>query len=300
MIGIISNPVTSTKSHNGGWTWALQHLLGCQHIEKDPKKFKDYDTLIINEGVNYKEGVYNFFGGVQQSTIKKILALSEFKGQLFIINEKLDFKHLFKKRKELNHLIDISIKEPIVLKTDNYYKNKLIIGDSHSISVYKPGYSISRNDGKTLFGFLRDVNIKEYKNYKDLITYFGNIDIRFHLARQKNPIKATRELALRYVDFCYATKAKPVCLLPIEDEGRKIPKTGKYKGRNFFGSRELRKNLVSLFNDILQSHFLDCYIWPSEWYDEGYVFENKMELRQSVHLRPTSYINYKITQQSLF
>jgi len=298
MIGIISNPVLSNKSHNGGWTLAMKSLLETRFelecfIEKDESKFNEYDILVINEGVNYRSGSYNFFGGVQNSTIKKIEALSNYNGKVYTINEIFDFNDLFSKRKELNVLEGTKMPEVNMISSSYEYETKkLIIGDSHSISVYKPGYSISRNDGKTLYRFLKNNKNKYFEHLDDLIVYFGNIDVRFHLPRQKNPIIATRKLALEYVDWCFKTKAKPVCLLPVETEERKIPKTGQYKGENFFGSRSLRRSLVKEFNDILQAHFLDCYTWPEKWYDVDYDFTQEMELRQSVHLRPESYMNY--------
>lgn len=300
MIGVISNPVTSDKSHNGGWTLVLKNYLENYFnteiiIEKDFKKFNFYDKIIINEGVNYKEGVYNFFGGVTEDTKNKIISLSKYQGDLFIVNDNLCFYDLFNKRKELNEFINLKMPTIKVINTINQFDKKIIVGDSHSISVYKPGYGISRNDGKTLFSFLRNHNNDRYYTKRDdVITYFGNIDIRFHLPRQENPIKATENLAIEYVNWCWKTKAKPVCLLPIESEDRKIPGTGKYKGQNFYGTRQLRRSLVKIFNNILQSHFLDCYVWPEHWYDDDYDFTKEMELKQSVHLRPTSYMNYNI------
>ena len=53
-----------------------------------------------------------------------------------------------------------------LLKTSD----KLVLGDSHSISVYKEGHTISRNDGKTLKGFLN----KGLQNYKVSCLTIGN------------------------------------------------------------------------------------------------------------------------------
>ena len=77
-------------------------------------------------------------------------------------------------------------------------------------------------------------------------------------------------------------------LLPIEPETRKIPGTGQYEGKNFYGSREERVRMVEEFNGMLELE-IDCLKWPSEWYEPGFDVESVMEARQSVHLRPTAY-----------
>lgn len=319
MMGITSNVPTRLTSHNGGWSYVCKDL--CENIFKEKVEFvneksdlESYDILIINEGVNYREGSYNFFGGVQEPTKIKLSKLQNFNGDLFCINEFIDLNDLVAKRKDLNGF-EFNYKTPKVIKTDSVLDN-LIIGDSHSVSVYKPGYCISRNDGKTLFGFLKDPNkyiygdalidpIKYNKKYNKLITYFGNIDIRFHLCRQSYPVEATKKLALQYVDWCKKNNATPVCLLPIENEDRKIPKTGLYKGQPFYGTKELRSQLVILFNQILELNFLDdCITWPAQWYHKDYDFTINMEARQSVHLSP-NYYKYKdqfiiTNQQTLF
>ena len=76
----------------------------------------------------------------------------------------------------------------------------LVLGDSHAVSAYKPGANISRNDGKTLYGILKE-GMQNYipEGTKHLISYFGNIDIRHHLGRQKDPLFSTIKLAEDYI-----------------------------------------------------------------------------------------------------
>lgn len=309
MAGIISNPVKSLNSHNGGWTMVCKSILE-NHFnstidvitEKD--NWDDYEVLVINEGVNFKPGSYNFFGGVQDSTINKLNKYFNFKGEIYSINSLVDYNEMCSKRKELKNETRFFRDQKVI--DVSKVNNKLILGDSHSVSIYKPGYSISRNDGKTLFGFLKDPTKFLNGNYSEIITYFGNIDIRFHICRQLDPISALDDLVSKYVDFCFKYNATPVCLLPIESEDRKIPKTGLYLGQPFFGSRSLRRDLVKRFNEKIQSHFLKCYVWPDEWYEEDFDFTTQMEARQSVHLRPSSYshinrlVDNNLIQTSLF
>ena len=106
MIGVISNPVKSLNSHNGGWTLVTKNLLEDKFDQSidvltDKDDWNNYDILIINEGVNYKSGVYNFFGGVSDGTKLRLDKLNNFKGQLFSINEHINYNDMCLKRKEL-------------------------------------------------------------------------------------------------------------------------------------------------------------------------------------------------------
>ena len=80
-------------------------------------------------------------------------------------------------------------------------------------------------------------------------------------------------------------------MLPIEDESRKIPGTGLYKDKPFFGTKEERTYYVNEFNALLKrgaNHYNYNLI---EWdfnYEDGLSFD-EMESRQSVHLKPKSY-----------
>lgn len=296
LIGIIANPATRDTSHNGGWTRVLKSIIqestgNSVDILTEKDSWEGYESYFISEGVNFREGKFNFFGGISEQVIERFNKFINLKSEcIYCFNEPIDYMIPIEKRKELSMFAFDEIVEPLLLKTENRFKDKLIIGDSHSVSIYKPGYSIKRLDGKTLYGFLKAPENYILQEYDELITYFGNIDVRFHLARQKDPIKATQELVLEYIEFCWLSGAKPTCLLPIEDKSRKIPKTGLYKGEKYFGSRELRMEIVECFNEHLKSHFLDCLQWPAEWYGCDYDFEKHMESRQSVHLAPKYYM----------
>lgn len=290
IVGLVSNPAKSLNSHNGGWTLILKSIFKADILtEKD--NWDDYDELILSEGVNYKEGVFNFFGGVQDSFYIKLDKLNSFNGKVYCVNDMIDYNIVCNKRKELKSLSCNKI--PEILNINNL-NNKLILGDSHSISVYKPGYSINRNDGKTLNGFLK-IGLKNYipDNVDDLIFYAGNIDVRFHIHRfggRKAIVNLIRELFKQLVNL-NIKNITLVSLLPIEDESRKIPGTGLYKGEPFFGSKQQRTYYVNEFNSLLKRG-CDHYGYNLiEWdfnYENGLSFDD-MESRQSVHLRPKSY-----------
>jgi hypothetical protein len=299
MIGVISNPVQRLTSHNGGWTLVVKSILENKfNTEIDILTEKDdwnkYHALVINEGINYKFGSYNFFGGVSQQVFDKLDKFKQFKGDIYS-TEDVDYNHLCNSRKELNNLSSNNYRIPEVIKM-SHQSNKLILGDSHSVSVFKPKYCISRNDGKTLHGFLKN-GIKSYVNdsIKELIFYAGNIDVRFHIGRQITPSNSIEDLCFKLENQLKELKIEKISLvglIPIEAETRKIPKSGQYKGKNFFESRGERQFYVKHFNrcfkEICKRNNWKFLEWSFD-YDEELSFDD-MEARQSVHLRPTSYM----------
>jgi hypothetical protein len=277
IIGILNNPATSNNSHSAGMVNIVSKLLTAdvltQHDDWDT-----YDELIVYHGTNFKKGVYNVIGGISDDVLNRCNKLQNYSKSV----KSLDGFQLndFSIKRKINLYNDHNDFEEINLPS----KQKVLIGDSHSISVWPDeSYSINRIDGKTLHGFLNNPTIADYY-------YFGNIDIRFHLPRQSDPVMATRELVERYISYAKINNARVSCLLPVESENRKIPSTGLYKGRKFFGSRELRVSLVDIFNNQLLNSGLDVNVWPKRWYDDIEFYENEvMEPRQSVHIRPKFY-----------
>ena len=310
--GVIGNPPQSMFSHNAGWTKTLKSIIEhkCKMdvpiiTEKD--NWNDYDQILLSEGVNFT-GSFNFFGGVQQKQIDRLKKLYEFKGSVKSLSGLLDYNIPMEKRKELQEY-DWKFEIPDQIDILDL-SDKLVLGDSHSVSVHKKGHTISRNDGKTLRGFLN----KGIENYipfgtKELIFYAGNIDMRFHMF---NP-KRSGDYTVHCVDLISRLEAqlldleldKITCvkLIPIEDESRKIPGTGKLDNQNFHGSREERSQAVLLFNDLLESmckrNSFDILSWDFD-YNYPLSFDH-MEARQSVHIRPSSYMfNENKNQNELF
>jgi hypothetical protein len=181
----------------------------------------------------------------------------------------------------------------------------LVIGDSHSISAWVPGAAIERNDGKTLHGALNlgfGHWLQHYPGLTKLRTYFGNIDIRFHLCRQPMPQKAAIELAARYVaelikcrDLFGVKEIEVVAALPIEDESRVLPKTGYYKGQPFYGNWADRTAVQWLFNSHLENLCIANGFWFIKWpehfmNDERQLTFDVMEKPRSVHISPQHYL----------
>lgn len=293
IIGVLNNPATSENSHSAGMVNIVAKLFNAD-VLKENDNWDQYQKLIIYHGVNFRPGKFNIIGGINDDVLLRAQKLNNYKGELY----SLDGFQLndFSKVRKLNlydHVENINLIE--LPKRRN-----LVIGDSHSLSVWpNENYEISRNDGKTLFGFLK-LNI-DLSNYDHIIMYFGNIDLRFHLARQEDPVEATKKLFKRYIDYASKYNVTLTTLLPVEDESRKIPQSGQYKGHNFFGSKELRKHLREIANKIIIESGLPYIEWPSSYLNQdGDLSFEAMEPKQSVHLRPKYYIKNFQKQPKLF
>lgn len=295
MLNLLGSVPTRLNSHNAGWTLCLASIIkqrfGYEPTIMDEKSnFEDFKFIVINNGVNYKENVWNFFGGVSESTLIKLDKLKSYMGSLVSFNEPINFNTLLN-RKEIDSVPD---KEVTVLNTWDM-PNSLTIGDSHSLSIYDSG-GLKRIDGKTLHGFLKDPFLyMPRKQYSSVTFYFGNIDIRFHVCRFGSMSDNVIELANKYTSFANNYSKKYGCivnlqgLLPIEDESRKIPGTGMYKGKPYYGTQTMRDDARILFNSKLEEHskFMRFY-YLDPWLKSPLSFDD-MEARQSVHVRPSSY-----------
>ena len=293
-------------SHKSAWTYMLKHQLNhvglnCDVLTKNDN-VHDYDAWFIVLPMEF-QGSYNLFGGAQDDTAERMQRLLDFKGPIFCINREMPdigkfaesrMKSCSQKWSELDteKLSEISknIKTiDLTLESDTF-----VLGDSHSVSAYKPGANISRNDGKTLYGVLKE-GMQSYipEGTKHLISYFGNIDIRHHLGRQKDPLFSTIKLAedyIKHLEELNIPKITVVALLPIEHEERRIPKTGWHKGSPFIGTQEARTDIMIAFNQVArrlcEEKGWEFKEWPRHWYETHpkEFADTYMEKPGSVHL----------------
>jgi len=298
VVGMLNNVGSSQSHHGGGYYHVMLNILKSEHpgdldVNPDPSTWNEYERLYILEGVNYQENVFNFIGGPQPEHRAKLEAVANYKGLAIAVNVPIDL-NVFNKRFNIDHQFTaINCIDFARLHANN--TKKLVRGDSHSLSAWRPGFGLDRTDGKTLFGFLKDADslIKEWnQKYDEVVLYFGNIDIRFHLMRQDNPAEAVGSLIRRYVEFAKKlNNATLVNLLPVEHESRKLPGTGLYLKQPYFGTRQERARLVDTANRIMNNSGLKTLQWPNEWIDEdGIKMFEYMEPKQSVHLKPKYYM----------
>jgi hypothetical protein len=299
VVGMLNNVGSSTSHHGGGYYHVMLNILKSENplgdldVNPDPSTWNEYERLYILEGVNYQENTFNFIGGPQPEHRAKLEAMTKFKGLLIAVNVPIDL-NVFNKRFGLDYQFPtINCIDFARLHSDT--TRKLVRGDSHSLSVWRPGFGLDRTDGKTLFGFLKDTDSlieKWNEKYDETVTYFANIDLRFHLMRQPDPKQATKDLFTRYVEFSSKLKNNTIVgLLPVENESRKLPGTGLYLKKPFFGTRNERMELREIAHDIIKSSGQKYYMWPDQWIDEdGTKMFEYMEPKQSVHLKPKYYM----------
>jgi hypothetical protein len=193
--------------------------------------------------------------------------------------------------------------------------NKVVIGDSHSICMYRPGWTVNSVPFTTLNGALNRgldtyiTPIRASAHIAEIECYFGNIDIRHHICRLSQNEDQARvdlitDLAQRYVN---AVSELPIPkkaiyeLLPIENESRKVPLPGHYKGKAFWGTWVERNNARMLFNDLCEKLCIKNGIRFIRWTDyltnaRGELDFRFMEKPHSIHLSREFYPHWNGTE----
>lgn len=324
VVGTVSPRLTS---HKGAWAflWAnqLKHYfkqLGEGDVEikvlHNEESWDGYDFIYLDHGMEFNGESLNLFGGAQDEPAQRLgRLLSVDPLSLVSLDRPMpDYGALGKGRlKACSDVwrntnwdavttacakMDFMTQESMAVHIG---LDHLALGDSHTFSMYKPGMAVCRNDGQTMYGALKR-GLKSFiepfgPQIKKLTLYFGNIDIRHHLMRQPDPAvalfamldeyeKQIKELNMEYIEL--------IAALPIENESRKLPKTGFYKGTPFAGSWEERTALVTIFNlrlhEICERNGWEFYQHPDVYKNEkGELDFEVMELPQSVHLRRSFY-----------
>ena len=278
--------------------------------------YNAYDIVAVYHGNDWG-GTVNMFGGVKAfGNIDQLIRLSKFKGKVWSLDiafpeyskmikprvDKEPAAHPDWKHVDWHHLNTIENSAITTYSNHFAHSNSIAIGDSHGISMYRRGWKINSVPYKTLYGAL-ELGLASFlsaESYEEIETYFGNIDIRHHLMRQPDPKLATVNLVKRYVDECRKLHrshgAKVVRIwepLPIENESRKLPKTGYYKGTPFYGSWKERNQIRDLFIEELHRNSgdgVEVFQWTSKLKNSaGELDFEFMEKPQSVHLSRAAY-----------
>lgn len=300
LISIMGNVGTTFHTQGAGYGLIQTRMLKDNHphdtveVNPNPSDWDSYDILYVCEGVNFVEGSFNIPGGPQPIHTEKMKAIADYGGEIRFSNSYFDFNKFNQRLK----IPDVEYPDVKSISWHNTFlahgleTKKGVIGDSHALSVWRPGYSLDFTAGRTLHGFLRRESAEEINDIFDqTTTYFMNIDIRFHLMRQANPKDATKDLIGRYIDFSSRLKNNTIVEpLPIEHESRKIPGTGLYKKQPFFGTREERTDIRQIAVEMIRNSGQKYISWPEDWIDEdGTKMLDILESRQSVHLKPRYY-----------
>lgn len=298
-------------SHKSAQAYMYADMIGAEIDHGQIEDYNEYDELWFYHGNDFF-GSLNLFGGVKKfGGVNKLVDISKFNGKVFSLNiEFPDYANMIKDRlkgdyPEIWDKIDLnkffewrSSSKKIIhpKKTD-----KIVIGDSHSICMYRDGWMVNSVPFKTCNGAIKEGFDHFLPDNKfDIIElYFGNIDIRHHLCRlDGDSCKNAEELAKKYVKNSINLNSNLVKIyepLLIENESRVIPKSGYYKGQPFWGSWEERNQVRKVFRDTIaeETENLDNV---SIKYWVNYLKNNKgeldfkhMEKPRSVHLARASY-----------
>ena len=275
----------------------------------------EYDVVYVYWGSDWTGGL-NLFGGVQAFPYAwNIRNFSKFKGKVYSLA--IDFpnidemiaeriQHAQKNSKEIQaEWLETDLQNLKRMRLEStqvrfpFITDKLVIGDSHAICMHRPGWTVNSIPFKTLNGALNaglKTFIDEFTGLDKVSCiefYFGNIDVRHHLCRiEGDAFENATSLAKRYVQAVDALSIKNKSvyeLLPIENESRKLPKTGYYKGKPFWGSWQQRDDIRRVFNRDLENLCKGRGIRFIRWTD--YLLNSKgeldfkyMEKPHSIHL----------------
>lgn len=312
-MNVITNPIANIpvneKSHTHGWTQVWRDQLNAVIDHKCTAKVFDAETVYIDHGANFG-GTLNLFGGATIDVFNKINRIAACKNIVSLDWDMPDYGAMLKKRiganttyegitEEWCDAVSARLSSVKSLKQEDLDYGSITVGDSHTIAFSGTGHRVLRNDGKTLHGALGsglESLLRGTKPTDSIFLSFGSIDIRHHLLRYDR--SAVEKLVTEYVRQGseladnYMVKVYYSHPVPVEWEGRRIPKTGYYKKTPFYGTQAERAELTKYFIDLLETKSGNMTIAPpAEWYtmDPKKYAETYMEFGGSFHIAPPFY-----------
>ncbi|MCD6435369.1 MAG: hypothetical protein J7L15_03195, partial [Clostridiales bacterium] len=251
------------------------------------------------------EDAFNMFGGVSEGVYDQMLHFINHDAEYFSLGFDLpDIGAQIKKRignpscykeftEEMCDKISEKCKETQTVLPQDLVKDtdgSILFGDSHSLSMVPFKTPVVKIIGKTLHGALKDCYLQDLvKTTKatNISFMFGSIDIRHHIFRQEDPYKAMDVLIDDYTKQCKEIektgKIIEICSPVVtEFEGRKLPKTGYFKGTPFAGTRKERNDMTRYFIDRIQKSGLKISEYPEKWFKmDGELYASKIMERPS-------------------
>lgn len=322
---LLSNITTREGSHKGGWTRLLKcqlFNLGYENVTilDNKNSLQEFDVIIFDLGAEFS-GALNMFGGLDEKVFKRLSEIKSFNGSFYSWRNDLPDLSVLESRRtnastceafkatEATFLSDVSSKLSSCKTFMHAYKTtKVLIGDSHTPSVWTPEFMIERRDGRTLKGMVDKGTIHKIVNTNfrfhgmdiDAVhIHCSSIDIRHHVFREQNPEQYIATLGSQLLDQLLNLHDPCELIVThsmgIEDESRDLPKTGYFKGTPFMGTWEQRNLARNIFNAVMDElpkmdHETKVITFPEYFFDEtGKLKFDVMEKPQSVHLSPEFY-----------
>jgi hypothetical protein len=310
MNNVITNPVSpipvNKKSHVYGWTSVWAEQLSALINHKCTEDILNADIVYIDHGVNFS-GSLNLFGGADKGLFDRFNTIMECDNVISLDHDMPKYGEMLKKRigaKSTYEGITETWCDKVTgfldkcqsLKQEDLTYPNVILGDSHTISFSDKNDRLFRNDGKTLNGVLKVglSNMMRGVKPEKLTLSFGSIDIRHHFMRHGITGDKMDDMLKEYIKQgdAIASEVYYCAPVPVEFEGRKIPKSGFYKGMPFYGSVQERHDLTNEFIERLGKLSGGRVIMPPEaWYsmDKEDYAKTYMELNSSFHIAPLYY-----------
>ena len=306
--GIINKIPATDASHTHGWARVWADNLGIELNDHDEKVS---EVAFIDHGVNFSGGL-NLMGGWQPEQTKRIDKLKDTPVIYSLDIDMPDYASMIEKRKSgfepalqrklVRQLRQIQDRAQTLVSTD-LNRDWLAIGDSHTAAVSRPGSMVIKKSGSTLNGQINRgfefvfTHIEKCDNLKGVTLCFGNIDVRFHLLRLDAD---WRSMWRQFADLGelihkeYGLEVEYAVPWPVEHKDRKVPQSGFYKGKAFYGLQPERAQLVRDIRSFMIDEGINPVLYPEEWLDidPQLYAEQCMEKPQSVHLSPTVYRRY--------
>ncbi|BBI90750.1 hypothetical protein [Tenacibaculum phage PTm5] len=313
LVGLTTNHTFNKNYHTGGYTYWLYEVLSREFdvtIVRDNNiddilslDINDY-TLFVSEGSYSSDSkTHNFYGGISLTQAKKIELITKYDIAYQEDRSIKEYTHHIVNKANKTHKLNIRENIPTFKKLSELIpkSNKLILGDSHALSVLEPFYDLKMIYGKTLYSFIKD-GLKSLvdSEYDTLQFYAGNIDIRYHFHRHN---VTSEELKTYYISLLEreisALNLKQVEIvqpLPIEPNKYNLNKKYHYYGQPYHGTYKYRfsmwKEYCSLLHDMCINNGWKYVEWcPSIKNNRSALKTDVLASKKDVHMRPKYYMH---------
>jgi hypothetical protein len=280
------------------------------------KSLHDYKNAYVYHGNDFS-GALNLFGGIDTPKLaENVTEFSRYTGQVFSLGIPMPSYSVMLSSRLANlqsipdrwRHVDWNNFEKIQAKSVTLPNvltgaQNVVLGDSHAISLYRPGWFMKSIPFKTLHGALKQglSSLIPFHPVCGVDLYFGNIDVRHHFCRLGTGI--VPDMAAEYVRQASKISDNTSGVvsiyepLPIENESRRIPKTGYYKGQPFWGSWTERNAARNQFIGCIETNILSLksdrvrFVRWTKGLENGAgeLDFDRMERPKSVHLSRASY-----------
>ena len=295
IVGSFTNIAKKKNSHSFGWARTWSENLG---VEIDFNN-QIHSKVYLLHGANFG-GSLNLFGGFDEELETSINNLLQADEIVSLDIDMPDYGGMLKKRKDVVDKawcdrVTAKLSTAKTLVSSDLSFEWLAVGDSHTAAYSRPNSAVVKQDGTTLFNqvesnfeYLRHhINKKQWKG---VTISLGNIDVRHHFLRVNSDWKAMYDKLFEFGNSL-GIEVEYSLPWPIEFEDRKLPKTGYYKDKPFWGSQADRSKLVNDIYKYMSERSVNIVKAPADWYntDPEQYADEKMEKPKSVHLSPEVY-----------